>query len=121
MQRCGVQLRYRGAVSALHIVGVNFQFRFGIDFRFVTGQQVFIAQLCRGLLRTRMNMNATIEYRFGAVGDDAAESFAGSAMGNPVFNAGVVIHMLIKSRQINTVELAMGTFTIVIDHHIYAF
>ena len=57
-----VELPDGGAVSAFHIVGVNFQFRLGVDFRIPRQQQIVVGLEGIGLLRAGMHDHLAVEY-----------------------------------------------------------
>jgi hypothetical protein len=91
-------------VGTLHVVGVDLQLRLGVDLRLGAGQQVLVGQLGTGLLGLRMDVDASVEHRRGAIGDDAAKRLVTGAVGHRVLDAGVVVDVLVAARQVDAVE-----------------
>jgi hypothetical protein len=103
-----VELRHRGTVGTLHVVGVDLQLRLGVDLRLGAGQQVLVGQLGTGFLGLRMDVNAPVEHRRRAIGDDAAKHLVTAAVGHGVLDAGVVVDVLLAAGQVDAVQGSVG-------------
>src|SRR5262249_27657710 len=93
-QRVFVDLPDGGAVSALDVVGVDFQLRLGVDLRLVAQQQVAVGLLGVGLLCSLMDNDAAMEYAARLFVQDAVVVLAAGAMRRLVFDLHVVIQVL---------------------------
>jgi len=91
--RIGIQLTGCGAVAAFDVIGIDFEFRFGIHFSRSRQQQVPIIQLCIRLIGARVNDNFPVEYASSTVIQNAAVTFLARGCVCQVIDTRVVIRM----------------------------
>src|SRR5207302_3624143 len=90
----GVELADGGAMTALDVVGVNFQLRLGIDFGAVRQQQVAVGLLRVGPLRVGMHDQLAVEHRARSTVQYTLVELAAGAARPRMVDAGVMIHVL---------------------------
>ena len=83
-----------GAVTALDVIRVNLQFRFGIDLCVAREQQVCIGLVGLGLLGLFMYDNLAVKHGARVSVHNAPVVFVADRMGLFVLYQGVVVHML---------------------------
>src|SRR5262249_51885469 len=89
-----VEIADRGAVTTLHVVGVDFQLWLGVDRRARSEHKV-AAELVRiDLLRARSYGDAALKGAVSAPGGNSFENFAGFAARRPVVDRGEDVHLL---------------------------
>src|SRR5690606_41220744 len=99
----------------IYVIGVNFQFRLGIDLGIGRGQQVAVAHFRQGLLCVLVDMNAPVKHGLGRVTDDAAAHLVGRAVRNLVLDVGVIVDQLPAAPQIDTVEPLVHALPAMVD------
>ena len=82
------------AVRALHVVGVDFELRLGVDLRRVGKQQVAIGLLGVGLLRVLVHDDAAVKDAVRAVIENAVVKLAAGAVRAGVLDQHVVVEVL---------------------------
>src|SRR5262249_18120411 len=99
-----------GAVSALHVVGVDLELGLGVDLRVVGEQQVAVGLLGVGLLRVRVNDDAPVEDAVGALVEDAVIKLAAAAVRAGMLDEHVVVHVLGAAPDEEAVDEALAAF-----------
>ena len=89
-----VELSDRRAVAALDLVGVDLQFRLGIDLCTVAQQQVVIGLLGIGAVRTSLHQRLAVPDATTAAGEDAAVFLYRARGPDAVVDADVVVDVL---------------------------
>ena len=82
------------AVRALHVVGVDFKLRFGVDLRLIGKQQVAIGLLGVGLLRVLVHDDAAVKDAMCAAVENAVVELAAAAVRLGVLDEHVIVEML---------------------------
>ena len=108
MQGVLVQLAHCCAVRGLDVVGIDFQFRFGVDLRPGLQQQMREALLGIGLLRVFGHQHAAVEYRFGLSIQHTAPGLTSGGLGFQVLNAGLVVEVAARGQRIGTRQVRFG-------------
>ena len=98
-------------MGTTYVVGVDFQLRLGVDLGGARSQQVLVAELGQCFLGLRVDMNPTVKDRLGSVTNDAAEHLVAGAVRYAMLNVGVIVDHLTVARQIDAVQIQMGTLT----------
>ncbi len=99
------------AVRALHVVGVNFELRLGVDLRVVGEQQVAIGLLGVGLLRVFVDDDASVKNAVGMIVENAVVELTAAAVRAGVLDQHVVIEMLAAVADEQAIDQALSAFT----------
>ena len=92
--RVRVHLAHRGAVRALHVVGVDLELRLGVDHRGFREQQVLVALDGIGLLRFGPHDDAAVEDALALAVQDSLVEFVAGGVRLGVVERGVIVHVL---------------------------
>src|SRR5690348_13954717 len=99
-------------MRALHIIGEDFELRFGIDRRLIRKQQVAIGLLGVGFLGFGADKDLAIENAVGAAIHDPVIVFVTIAIRLVVMDSGMVIDKLGIAAEIKAVQSRFTAFTI---------
>ena len=116
-QRIIIKLADRRAVRTLHVIGVNFKLRFGIDLRVVRKQQVAVGLLGVSLLRVFVNDDAPMKHTVRLAIQNAVVKLAAIAMRTGMLHQHVVIHVLATVSHKKAIDQAFASLTR--EHRMY--
>ncbi len=111
-----VELADAGAMGTLHVVGVDFQLRFGVNDGIVGQQQRLVGLLGVGLLGVGVNVNLAVEDAAGPAVEDALVQLVAGAIRLGMVDARVVIDQLVAARQVQAVK--RGFAALRVEHHV---
>ena len=97
-------------MGALHVVGINFQLRLGVDLRIVGQQQVAIGLLGIGLLRVLVHHDAAVEHAMRVVVENAVVKLPAGTMRAGVLHQHVIIEMLPAGADKEPINQALAAF-----------
>jgi len=110
-----IDLANRGAVRALHVVGVNLKLRLRVDACLLGQQQVLVRLYRVGLLRAFANEDLAVENRPAVVIENPFVQLVTAAMRLLVVDDRVRVGMLIGAHKVKAVDRSLSAF--VIHHH----
>lgn len=67
-------------MAAFHVIGVNFQLRFGVDLRQPPEQQIIVGHLTVGFQRERRDVDQPVKHRPPLIADDGFVQLAAGAV-----------------------------------------
>ena len=103
-------LANRSAVGTLHVIGINFKLRFGIDLRIVREQEIAVRLLGVSLLRIFVDHDATVENAVRMPIQNSVVKLPAAAVWFHMFNVHVVIEMLPALAYEQTIDQALSAF-----------
>ena len=109
-QRIFFHLADGRAVRALHVVGVNFELRLGVDLRVIGKQQVAVGLLGVGFLRVLVHDDAAVKHAVRVAVEDAVVELAAAAMRAGVFDEHVVVEVLAAIADEQAIDQALAAF-----------
>ena len=115
-----VELAGRCAVAALHVVGIDFELRLGIDVGLLGGAEVAVGLYGRGLLGALPHENAAVEDPRGRVFEYIFEELVAGAVGGFVVDEGEVVDGLPLVGHRHAVEMRLGAFSFECDGEVVA-
>src|SRR5215469_14860613 len=83
-----------GAMRALHIIGINFKLRFGVDLRLIGKKEVAIGLFGVGPLGVFVHDDAPVKNSVGAAVEDAVVELAAATMRLGVLDQHVIVQVL---------------------------
>src|SRR5258708_29679767 len=98
------------AVRALHVVGVDFKLRLGVNLCVVREQQVAVGLLGISLLCVLVDNDSSVKYAVRFVGQNAVVKLAAAAMRAGMLHEHVVVQMLASGSDEEAVDQALATF-----------
>src|SRR5579863_2480790 len=98
------------AVGALHVVGVDFQLRLGVDLRIVGKQKITVGLLGVGLLRVLVYHDAAVENAVGMAVQDSVVELAAAAVRAGMLHVHVIVEMLMAIADKQAIDQALSTF-----------
>ena len=97
-------------VGALHVVGVDFQLRLGVNLRVVGKQQVAVRLLGVGFLRVFVHDDAAVENPVRMAIQDSVVELAAAAVWAGVLYVHVIVEMLVIVAHEDAVDQTLSTF-----------
>jgi hypothetical protein len=94
----------RRPVAAFHVIGVNFQLRFGVDFRQPPEQQIVVGHLAVGFQRVRRDVDQPVKHRPPFIADDGFVQLAAVAVADLMVEPGAAVADLIFHRHRQRIE-----------------
>ena len=91
-------------MAALDIIGVYFELRFGVDFRFVRQQQIVIGLIRIGSVGTGVHYGFSIPYAACCASEDATIFLMRCCRADQVIDPGVIVDVLLFSSQVQATE-----------------
>ena len=90
-----IELAYRSAMTALHIIGINLQLGLGIHMRFASGAKITVRLLGTRMLRTRAYQYQTCKSTDRLVVEHILKEFVTGTVRHCMVYGGIVVHMLL--------------------------
>ena len=91
-------------MGALDVVGINFELRFGIDFRAVGEQKVMVGLTRIGAVSTFRHDDLAVEHATRFAGQYAAVLFVAGCWSDAVQNGRVIVDVLCPGREVQAVH-----------------
>src|SRR5271169_1733136 len=107
-----VKLADRCTMCAFHVIGENFQLRFGIRFGLPRQQKIVVDLVGIRLDGTGMDDHLAIEYAMRLSVQNAPVILTAGTRRGEVVNAGMMIHMLFTIQQVQAIEGAQTSWII---------
>ena len=121
VKKCGfVELADGRAVAALDVIGVDFEFRLGVDFGLSGQQQVVICLFCVRAVGAFVDDRLAIPDSAGFACEDAAIFLARYRRSRAVIDARVVVDMLAVADEVQATELAAAARLRDVDSNVVA-
>jgi len=105
-----VQLSYRRAVRAFHIVGEDFQLRLCVYLRRIREKQRFVGLFGVSFLRVEADKNLAVEHSPRPVIQHILIQFVAGAVRHGMVNRGVIVHQASPIAERQTVQGAFNVF-----------
>ena len=105
-----VNAPHRRPVAAFHVIGVNFQLRFGVDLRQPPEQQIIVGHLTVGFQRERRDVDQPVKHRPPLIADDGFVQLAAGAVADLMVEPGAAIADLIFHRHRQRIEAQVAVF-----------
>src|SRR5450759_1743826 len=111
-QRVFVQSAHRGTMGALHVVGENLEARPGVHFGVVGKKQVLVGLTGVGPERPWPDDDVPVEHPMGTPVHNALVELATGTARRHVLDKDRVVVLLIASRQVQSLEVHLGSFSL---------
>ena len=105
-----IELAYRSAMTALHIIGINLQLRLGIHMRFASGAKITVRLLGTRMLCTRTYQYQACKSTDRLVVEHILKEFVAGTVGHCMVYGGIVVHMLVLIRNSHPAKVQFSTF-----------
>ncbi len=91
-------------MTALDIIGVYFELRFGVDFRFIRQQQIMIGLIRVGSVGAGVYYGFSIPYAACCASENAAVFLMRCCRAGLVIDPGVIVDVLLFSSKVQAAE-----------------